>query len=101
MTAITYTTTAHMLEDHPRVLVDAILYRINRAFEGDATARAIAGAAQMPLIEHWHALQASEARLMGKAKAAADRAPRVHRKAYKASQRAEAASCPVPCFAKA
>jgi hypothetical protein len=101
MTATTYRTTAEMLEAHPNVMVDAIHYRINRAFEGEGAARAIAGEDRMPLIERWHALQASEARLTVKAKAAADRAPRVHRKAHKASQRTEAASYPVPSFARA
>jgi hypothetical protein len=101
MTAIVYSTTAAMLEDYPHLMVDAIHYRINRLFEGEAAARAIAGSDRLPLIELWHVLQATEARMTNKAKARVDRAPRVHRKAQKASQRAEAASCPVLCFSRA
>jgi hypothetical protein len=36
-----------------------------------------------------------------KAKAGADRVPSVHRKAHRASQRAEAASCPALSFSRA
>lgn len=98
MKTSTYQTTAEMALANPKLRVDAIRYRLARLLEGEEAARTQAGPAKCALIDQWHALEASEAKLQDRANRREDRRPSVHRQAWRSARRRAAAACPVPIY---